>query len=46
MCIELKPEFPKGYSRKGHLQYFMKEYEKALETYEIGLKYEPGNEEL
>ena len=26
-CIELKPDFGKGYSRKGHLQFFMKEYE-------------------
>ena len=23
-CIRLAPEFGKGYSRKGHLQYFMK----------------------
>jgi hypothetical protein len=33
-------------SRKGHLQFFMKEYEKALETYENGLKHDPENEEL
>ena len=46
MCIELAPEFPKGYSRKGHLQYFMKEYNKALETYETGLKHDPENSEL
>ena len=45
-CIELKPEFPKGYSRKGHIQFFMKEYEKAQETYETGLKYDPENQEL
>ena len=46
MCIELAPEFPKVYSRKGHLQYFMKEYNKALETYETGLKHDPENSEL
>ena len=23
-CIRLEPSFAKGYSRKGHLQYFMK----------------------
>lgn len=46
MCIELAPEFPKGYSRKGHLQYFMKEYNKALDTYEKGLTHDPDNSEL
>ena len=45
-CIKLNPDFPKGYSRKGHLQYFMKEYDKALETYEKGLTKDPENAEL
>ncbi|XP_047325573.1 hsp70-Hsp90 organizing protein 3-like [Impatiens glandulifera] len=45
-CIELDPTFAKGYSRKGAVQFFMKEYEKALETYQEGLKYEPNNQEL
>ena len=45
-CIRLAPDFAKGYSRKGHLQYFMKEHEKALETYDTGLKHDPGNSEL
>lgn len=45
-CVELAPEFVKGYSRKGTLQYFMKEYDKALATYEAGLKHEPDNQEL
>jgi hypothetical protein len=45
-CIELAPDFTKGYSRKGTLQYFMKDYEKALATYEAGLKQEPDNQEL
>ena len=45
-CIRLAPDFAKGYSRKGHLQFFMKEYEKALETYDAGLKHDPANEEL
>jgi hypothetical protein len=42
----LAPEFIKGYSRKGTLQYFMKDYEKALATYEAGMKHEPDNQEL
>ena len=33
-------------SRKGHLQFFMKEYDKALETYEAGLSHDPDNAEL
>jgi tetratricopeptide (TPR) repeat protein len=45
-CIELAPDFVKGYSRKGTLQYFMKEYDKAVATYEAGLKHDPDNAEL
>eukprot|EP00884_Botryococcus_braunii_P003465 jgi/Botrbrau1/13119/Bobra.0187s0076.1 len=45
-CIRLEPTFVKGYTRKGLLQFFMKEYEKALQTYEQGLKHDPENDEL
>lgn len=45
-CIELDPTFSKGYTRKGAVQFFMKEYEKALETYQEGLKHDPNNQEL
>ncbi|GAB2274116.1 Hsp70-Hsp90 organizing protein 2 [Dionaea muscipula] len=45
-CIELDPTFAKGYTRKGAVQFFMKEYDKALETYQEGLKLEPNNPEL
>ncbi|KAI3468894.1 hypothetical protein Pfo_025557 [Paulownia fortunei] len=45
-CIELDPTFSKGYTRKGAVQFFMKEYEKALETYQEGLKHDPQNPEL
>ncbi|CAI9775537.1 unnamed protein product [Fraxinus pennsylvanica] len=45
-CIELDPTFAKGYTRKGTVQFFMKEYEKALETYQEGLKHDPQNHEL
>ncbi|CAN6486396.1 unnamed protein product [Victoria cruziana] len=45
-CIELDPAFPKGYSRKGAIQFFMKEYDKALETYQEGLKHDENNQEL
>ncbi|GMH38183.1 hypothetical protein BSKO_06067 [Bryopsis sp. KO-2023] len=45
-CIELKPDFPKGYSRKGHVQEVTKEHEKALKTYQEGLEHCPDNQEL
>ncbi|KAE8725335.1 Hsp70-Hsp90 organizing protein 1 [Hibiscus syriacus] len=45
-CIELHPTFSKGYTRKGAVQFFMKEYDKALETYQEGLKHDPNNQEL
>ncbi|KAF9617177.1 hypothetical protein IFM89_034328 [Coptis chinensis] len=45
-CIELDPTFPKGYTRKGAIQFFMKEYDKALETYQEGLKHDARNQEL
>ncbi|OVA02999.1 Tetratricopeptide TPR-1 [Macleaya cordata] len=45
-CIELDPTFPKGYTRKGAIQFFMKEYDKALETYQEGLKHDQTNPEL
>ncbi|CAM6084741.1 unnamed protein product [Calypogeia fissa] len=45
-CIEIEPTFVKGYSRKGTVQFFMKEYDKALETYQTGLTHEKDNQEL
>ena len=36
-CIELKPDFAKGYTRKGHVEFFTKQFDKALETYQEGL---------
>jgi stress-induced-phosphoprotein 1 len=45
-CLELDPTFIKGYTRKGAVQFFMKEYDKALATYEDGLKLDPRNQEL
>lgn len=45
-CIELAPAFAKGYSRKAHIQFFLKDYEKAMATYEAGLTHDPDNAEL
>jgi len=40
------PTFVKAYLRKGKIQHFLKQYHKAIETYESGLKIEPNNQEL
>merc|ERR1712054_474387 len=45
-AIEIDPTFVKAYTRKGHAQFFMKEYEKAMATYQQGLDKDPNNEEL
>lgn len=45
-CIAIKPDFVKAYVRKGHLQFFMKEHDEALKTYEQGLSYDKDNQEL
>jgi stress-induced-phosphoprotein 1 len=34
-CLELDSTFVRGYARKGAIQFFMKEYNKALETYQV-----------
>ncbi|XXG75931.1 hypothetical protein AAC387_Pa08g0395 [Persea americana] len=44
-CIELDATFSKGYTRKGAIQFLMKEYDKALVTYQEGLKHDPNNQE-
>lgn len=45
-CIELKPDFIRGYSRKGLAEFYLKKYPEAKETYEQGLKIDPNNEQL
>jgi len=45
-CISIKPDFAKGYLRKGQAQFFMKDYKKCLETYQLGLEYDPNNQEI
>jgi len=45
-CLEIKPDFVKAISRKAACEFFMKEYYKALETYEQGLKLDPNHDEM
>jgi len=40
-CVTLKPEWPKGYTRKGLAEFFLKKYDDSAETYKAGLKLAP-----
>lgn len=42
-CIELKPDFVKGHARKGHAYFWTKQYNRALQAYDEGLKIDPNN---
>eukprot|EP00429_Kryptoperidinium_foliaceum_P015662 CAMPEP_0176036634 /NCGR_PEP_ID=MMETSP0120_2-20121206/18144_1 /TAXON_ID=160619 /ORGANISM="Kryptoperidinium foliaceum, Strain CCMP 1326" /LENGTH=620 /DNA_ID=CAMNT_0017370021 /DNA_START=51 /DNA_END=1909 /DNA_ORIENTATION=- len=45
-CVRLKPEWPKGYTRKGLAEYFLQKYDDAIETYKAGLKLAPEDAAL
>lgn len=45
-CLSLDPNFVKGYLRLGQCYFSMKEYHKALETYDKGLRLDGENQEL
>jgi stress-induced-phosphoprotein 1 len=44
-CIALDPSFVKGWARKGTAHQMQKEYHKALEAFQHGLKLESGNKD-
>jgi len=44
-CVAMEPTFVKGWSRKAGIHYFLKEYHKAMDSYNEILKLEPENEE-
>ncbi|CAI5713334.1 unnamed protein product [Peronospora destructor] len=45
-CISLKPDWPKGYSRRGSALYALGRYTDAYRAYKDGLSYEASNEGL
>jgi len=45
-CTRLNPNFAKAYIRKAVLETAMKQYHKALDTYNEALKVEPDNSEV
>lgn len=45
-CVRLKPDWAKGYTRKGLAEFFLKKYDDAAETYKAGLKLAPEDEAL
>ncbi|KAL3661338.1 hypothetical protein V7S43_013542 [Phytophthora oleae] len=45
-CIELKPDWWKGYSRKGAAEHALQRFDAARTTYNEGLKLDPDNQSL
>eukprot|EP01127_Copromyxa_protea_P018212 TRINITY_DN5676_c0_g1_i1.p1 TRINITY_DN5676_c0_g1~~TRINITY_DN5676_c0_g1_i1.p1 ORF type:complete len:461 (-),score=90.58 TRINITY_DN5676_c0_g1_i1:22-1404(-) len=44
--VDLKPEWGRGYQRKGTALYFLEKYQEAKETFERGLSFDPENSAL
>jgi tetratricopeptide (TPR) repeat protein len=43
-ALELNPNFHKAYLNKGNAHFGMKEYGKAMESFQKGLAFEPENQ--
>jgi len=44
-ALKMDSKYVKAYARKGAIEFFMKEYHKALETYQAGLNIDPEHQE-
>lgn len=45
-CVRLKPDWAKGYARRGLAEFYLQRYEEALATYEKGLALSPEDENM
>lgn len=45
-CISMKPDWPKGYGRKGEALFALGKLPEAIAAYEDGLKVDPNNQSL
>lgn len=45
-CIELKPNWVKGYLRKGAAEHALERFKEAMDTYNLGLAIDPENTSL
>jgi len=45
-CLKIEPTFVKAYIRKAKIQQYLKQYHKALDTYDKGLALDPEASEL
>jgi stress-induced-phosphoprotein 1 len=44
-CLSICPTFVKAHARKGHAYFWTKQYNRALQAYEEGLRLEPTNQD-
>jgi len=44
-AVELDPKYAKAWTRKATVEYFCKEYHKAMKSYQTAMDLEPANEE-
>ena len=44
-CLSICPTFVKGWARKGHAYFWTKQYNRALQAYEEGLRLDPANQD-
>ena len=45
-CIKMKPDWPRGYQRKGSALFYQDKMDQAIAAYKEGLKVDPNNAEL
>ena len=45
-CLQIKPDFVRGFQRKGYAEFCLNRYKAALDSYSEGLKLDPNNAQL